>query len=103
MVEADKLGCVKHYMNQCAHGGMTEMEWGSLPAVILVGDDYQLPPIGFGAFYALVQKTVSKNTPENDKKNKNQRAAEMKCRVDGYEEFILFAKNTVYIWKASNV
>jgi PIF1-like helicase len=39
MVEADKLGCVKHYMNQCARGGMTEREWGSIPAVILVGDD----------------------------------------------------------------
>jgi AAA domain len=97
MVEADKLGCVKHYMNQCAHGGMTEMEWGSIPAVILVGDDYQLPPIGFGAFYALVQKTLSDNPQENNKKIKNQRAAEMKCRVDGYEEFKLFAKNTVYL------
>jgi hypothetical protein len=53
------------------------MEWGSRLVVVLVGDDYQLPPIGFGAFYALVQKTLSMNPPENEKIKKPKN-----CRVE---------------------
>jgi hypothetical protein len=53
MVEAEKLGCSKLYMNECAHGGQTQKDWGGIPIVILVGDDYQLPSIGLGAFYSI--------------------------------------------------
>jgi hypothetical protein len=46
MVEAEKLGCAKRYMNECAHGGVTQKDWSGIPMVIVVEDDYQLPSIG---------------------------------------------------------
>lgn len=89
MVEAEKLGCVKHYMNECAHNGGTNLPWGGIPVVILVGDDYQLPPIGYGAFYALDKIVVSvKLVPK---------AGTTECRIAGYDEFKSFAANTVYL------
>lgn len=53
MLDATVLGTMKHYMQQCAHGGKKlDHPWGGIPIIILVGDDYQLPPIKPGAFYA---------------------------------------------------
>ena len=50
MLEAANLGVMQHYMKNCAHGGVKWDEpWGGIPIVILVGDDYQLPPIECGA------------------------------------------------------
>jgi hypothetical protein len=93
MIEAEKLGCVKHYMDKCAHGGETDMDWGGIPIVVLVGDDYQLPPIGYGAFYAIQRPTVKDNTP----------AALADCREKGFDEFLRFAENTVYLGSVKRV
>jgi hypothetical protein len=89
MVEAEKLGCVKHYMNECAHSGGTNLPWGGIPVVILVGDDFQPPPIGYGAFYALGETIVSVAM--------NQKAGPSESRIEGYDKFKLFAANTVYL------
>ena len=90
MLEADKLGCVQHYMTQCAHHGLHKDKlWGGIPIIILVGDDYQLPSIGYGAFYALEGTAI--------KEQKNPRAAQIAARVTGFEEFRKFGKNVVYL------
>ena len=89
MVEADKLGCVAHYMRECGHGGHTNKEWGGIPIVILVGDDYQIPPIGFGAFYALDGITFKNST--------KVKSGQMECRINGFEEFKMFGRNVVYL------
>jgi hypothetical protein len=58
MIDASILGLIKHYAQQSAHSGRNKKEaWGGIPIVILVGDDYQLPPIMPGAFYALSPET----------------------------------------------
>ena len=90
LVEANKLGCIQTYMSMCAHKGRnSEEDWGGIPIVILVGDDYQIPAIGFGAFYALQEAP--------HKAGKHDKAAELKCREIGYDEFRKFGKNVYYL------
>jgi AAA domain len=93
MVEAEKLGCAKLYMNECAHGGQTQKDWGGIPIVILVGDDYQLPSIGLGAFYSI--------QPEYDgtkgTKKKQPAKAQVQCLLEGNIEFKIFAHNSLYL------
>jgi AAA domain len=90
MVEADKLGCVQHYMSKRGHGGRRKgTKWGGIPIVILVGDDYQIPSIGYGAFYALDQATIKEPAKVN--------ACQIKCRRAGFEEFLEFGKNVLYL------
>jgi hypothetical protein len=39
------LGSAFSNVHECAHGGNhSEEDWGGVPIVILVGDDFQLPP-----------------------------------------------------------
>ncbi len=46
-----------------AHKGTnTNKEWGGIPIVILVGDDYQLPSIDPGAFYVNAKVSECNNT-----------------------------------------
>jgi hypothetical protein len=90
LLEANKLGCIKHFMSKCAHGGRnTAKDWGGIPIVILVGDDYQIPAIGFGAFYALQEAPQKSTKPVN--------AAELSCRISGFEEFRKFGKNVIFL------
>ena len=52
MVSALILGTMETYCRQASFKGTkSHLSWGGLPIVILVGDDYQLPPIEPGAFY----------------------------------------------------
>src|SRR5687768_11689669 len=45
------LGTMEDYCKQAAFiGTNSKLRWGGLPMVILVDDDYQLPPIDEGAF-----------------------------------------------------
>ena len=58
MVSAQLLGTMEAYCRQAAfQGANPELSWGGLPIVILVGDDYQLPPIDQGAFYCKEKRT----------------------------------------------
>jgi hypothetical protein len=58
MLSAELLGMMEYYAKMTAHKGTNkDKEWGGIPIVILVGDDYQLPSIDPGAFY--VNATVS--------------------------------------------
>jgi len=51
MVSALLLGTMEDYCKQAAFKGTNDtLKWGGLPIVILVGDNYQLPPIEEGAF-----------------------------------------------------
>ena len=51
MVSALLLGTMEAYCRQAAFKEKNAcLSWGGLPVVILVGNDYQLPPIDVGAF-----------------------------------------------------
>ena len=46
MIGAEDLGMINKYCQQIVHNGTNEdMIFGGIPVVILVGDDYQLPPV----------------------------------------------------------
>lgn len=90
LLEANKFGCAEYLMAQCAHRGKNPtMSWGGIPVVILVGDDYQIPAIGYGAIYSLeIFEQKGHMIPNN---------AELRCRVSGFNEFKEFGKNVVYL------
>jgi hypothetical protein len=98
MIEADKLGLVKYYMEECAHEGHIEEVWGGIPNVVLVGDDYQLPSIGPGAFNAIGYKEEPAKTGSKTKSD-----TQLALRLEGYNEFKAFAKNTVYLESVKRV
>ena len=52
MIDSELLAVIEHRCKQGRKEGRNIDEpWGGTPFVILVGDDYQLPPIKPGAFY----------------------------------------------------
>ena len=57
IISALLLGTMEAYCKQAAFKGTkSHLSWGGLPIVVLVGDDYQLPPIDEGAFYCLEKR-----------------------------------------------
>jgi hypothetical protein len=90
MLDAGMLGIMQHYMAQCAHqGNNKDHPWGGIPIIILVGDDYQLPPIMPGAFYALVPQSLSKTF--------NMSYAYYQARLKGFAEFLKIGSNVIYL------
>ena len=94
MLEAGILGIIKHYMQQYAHQGQKRNHpWGGIPIIILVGDDYQLPSIMPGAFYALSHK---KKMEAHKASNSTAKPA-FTFRTFGFEEFLEIGKKVIYL------
>ena len=90
MVEATVLGMIKFYMQQYAHAGRNPNHpWGGIPIIILVGDDYQLPPIMQGAFYALCQSELERT--------KNMSDFHFHVRAAGFDEFLKMGENAIFL------
>jgi hypothetical protein len=90
MLDGAMLGIIRHYMQQCAHQGKNKHHpWGGIPIIILVGDDYQLPPIMIGAFYAL--------HPDLMPRTFNMSYEYFEARLRGFEEFLAIGKNVIYL------
>lgn len=65
MISSLLLGTMENYCRQAAFKGNNEkIDWGGLPIVILVGDDYQLPPIEEGAFYCFENRKQKRTDAE---------------------------------------
>ena len=62
LVTSRLLGTAEAMASETMHGGCFHQSesWGRLPILIMVGDDYQLPGIGEGAFTALYNRYASK-------------------------------------------
>jgi PIF1-like helicase len=90
MLDATVLGIIKHYMQLCAHGGRNGAHpWGGIPLIILVGDDFQLPPIMAGAFYALDPSKLERTQALN--------LAQLTCRTQGFAEFLEIGRNVLFL------
>jgi hypothetical protein len=90
MLDAGMLGIIQNYMEQCAHQGQKkDHPWGGIPIIILVGDDYQLPPILSGAFYALDPKSLPRTFTMSH--------AYFQIRLKGFAEFRKMGKNVIYL------
>ena len=56
MLPASIFGAIERNVSITCHGGgKQDLDWGGVPVVIIVGDDFQLPPVdrgqGKGAFH----------------------------------------------------
>ena len=97
MIDGASFGMAEHNCQQYAHGGRADHKpWGGIPIIILVGDDYQLPSVSYGAFYALCPKkeiTDSVKTP----------IPKIIARSSGFEEFKLCGKRVGYLKSVKRV
>ena len=61
LINSKDLGTVEAMMSETIYRGglLDDLSFGGLPVVILVGDDYQLPPSGTGAIDSLEQKATT--------------------------------------------
>jgi hypothetical protein len=90
MLDGAMLGIIQNYMAQCAHQGLNkDHPWGGIPIIILVGDDYQLPPIMSGAFYALDPYQLTKTF--------RMSYAYFQIRLKGFAEFRKIGNTVIYL------
>ena len=83
LLSAETLSIMEEYARHTVHNGKSPTSiFGNLPAILLVGDDFQLPSVDPGALYT------------QDKKFKN--TSKMSTRM-GLKFFELFAKNTMFL------
>eukprot|EP00978_Attheya_sp_CCMP212_P045218 scaffold337894_cov67-Attheya_sp.AAC.1 len=63
LLSCEVLVAAEKHLSMTMHGGTHESEdWGGLPIVVLIGDDYQLPPpmgINKGAFHTVAGRRHS--------------------------------------------
>ena len=66
MISSELLGGCEHNLRKTIFGGVLEHhKFGGIPIVLLLGDDYQLPPVvsrsgGKGAFYVFHKENISR-------------------------------------------
>ena len=59
MVSSKILAAMEFRARQCANNGRCQSnDWGNIPIILLVGDDFQLPSIDSGMIYSMEQKYV---------------------------------------------
>ena len=93
MVSALLLGTMEAYCRQAAFKGTkSPLSWGGLPIVVLVGDDYQLPPIDEGAFYCQEKRT-----------NRQRTKVEMLWVQNGMDLFLEFGKDVMILPQTKRV
>ena len=52
MVDSKSLRQTEKNIRETAYGGINEhLPWGNIPIIVLLGDDYQLPPVQNGAIH----------------------------------------------------
>ena len=93
MLSSELFGIMETYARQVCHNGRnTSKMWGGIPAIILVGDDYQLPPIYKGAFEAL-------STPAETLEQLRQIQSTQTNRliISGHLQFRVFAQSVMYL------
>ena len=81
------------YANQTVHNGLNiDKPWGHIPIILLVGDDFQLPPISKGAFHCLL------TTQEKIKQIKNIKSAALNKRIErGHHQFKRLEQKVMYL------
>ncbi len=90
MLPAAIFGAIERNVSVTCHGGGKQfLDWGGVPVVIILGDDFQLPPVdmgqGKGAFYCLTPQSLNQ-------RNRN-------VELSGMLQFLKFSKNVFTISK----
>ena len=93
MLSAMTLGTMEAFCRQGAFKGTkSEQDWGGIPIIILVGDDFQLPSIDEGAFYSLGKTSNKYRTP-----------IEHELIARGMEQFWIFGQNVMSLEQTQHV
>jgi hypothetical protein len=67
MVSAKVLGMMEQYSRQAAYNGQnSELAWGGIPIILVIGDDYQLPSIDEGSFFCFGNRPNKKHTSSQE-------------------------------------
>ena len=93
MLQSELLAVMEAYSTQAVHNGLnTNKPWGHIPIILLVGDDFQLPPVNKGAFDSLVK------VQEKIKQVDSVKSAATNKRIQrGHHQFHEIGKKVMYL------
>ena len=96
MLQSELLGVMEAYSRLTVHGGLNHSKpWGQIPIILLVGDDYQLPPINKGAFDSFIDlQSKIEEVHQVKSTNANKRIAR------GHHQFQDIGKKVMYLKKS---
>jgi hypothetical protein len=67
MIAACIMGMMEQYSRQAAFNGQnSEVSWGGIPIVLLLGDDFQLPSIEEGSFFCFGNRRNTKHSASKE-------------------------------------
>jgi energy-coupling factor transporter ATP-binding protein EcfA2 len=92
MISSEVMASMEHRARHCANNGLcSNQEWGNIPIVILVGDDYQIPPVQQGMVHSMEKHY------EEQIMNKPYRSNKKYNITMGEELFKTFAKDVMVL------
>jgi hypothetical protein len=93
MVSAKVLGMMEQCSRQAASNGQnSELGWGGIPMILIIGDDCQLPAIDEGSFFCF-----------GNRKNKKHSAAQERFIQNGLRQFSELGKNVMQLTSPKRV
>jgi hypothetical protein len=97
MMGAKLFGTAELHCRQAlqAVGRDPKARWGGIPMILLVGDDYQLLPAGYGAIYAPPEV----NIVDNEKRSPQVKMLE----ENGFQEFLHLSEKCIHLQTVKRV
>jgi hypothetical protein len=93
MVSAQVLGMMEQYSRQAAFNGQnSQLDWGGIPIILVIGDDYQLPSIDEGSFYCF-----------GNRPNKKHSATQEYFIQHGLQQFLALGKDVMQLTSPKRV
>ena len=93
MVSARVLGMMEQYSRQAASNGKnSNLSWGGIPIILLIGDDYQLPSIDEGSFFCF-----------GNRPNRRRSASQEHFIQHGLHQFLELGKHVMQLTSPKRV
>ena len=93
MVSAQVLGMMEQHSRQAAFNGQnSQLDWGGIPIILVIGDDYQLPSIDEGSFYCF-----------GNRPNKKHSATQEYFIQHGLQQFLALGKDVMQLTSPKRV
>ena len=71
MISSEVLAAMEYRARHCGNiGRCSNQDWGNIPIILLVGDDYQLPSVKDGMFHSMEQQYFQNILHKQYNKNK---------------------------------
>ena len=93
MVSAQVMGMMEQHSRQAAFNGQnSQLDWGGIPIILVIGDDYQLPSIDEGSFYCF-----------GNRPNKKHSATQEHFIQHGLQQFLALGKDVMQLTSPKRV